>query len=257
MPGKGIVSDLTDLDALEAELSSLLGSDVWISFSDAEIEEKNLFEGERAALAQIRNPKGRKAWLKGRAALKNLLKRINRRPKDLSERAGDEFESESATCAAEVADLVDEDTSKLRVPHPVLSLSHCHDLAIAIAAMSANAKGAGVDIESRRPVKPEAVRFFLLPDEQEQARNQAAENAASNLSDSQQLLRLWTVKEALFKADLENSGKTVLNYRVLNISSESGKAVSLSAPFRSFRYASKNLDKYWITVALAGESNEL
>ena len=108
----------------------------------------------------------REGWLRGRSALKKLLLDLK----------------------------MDMDTSTLSFPHPTLSLSHTKDWAVAIGVLAGPMKidGIGIDLELSRPVQDEHTRFYLSKSERKSA------------IDDEQRLRLWTVKEALFKADPDN-----------------------------------------------------
>jgi hypothetical protein len=69
-------------------------------------------------------------------------------------------------------------------------------------------EGVGVDLEFARPMHSEAARFFLTAGER---------RAVEELAAGQQpktLLRLWTIKEALFKADPHNAGTALTDYDV-------------------------------------------
>lgn len=92
------------------------------------------------------------------------------------------------------------DTAGLAFPHPRLSLTHAGGRAFAVTT-EGPAAGVGVDYEPRRSwVDPRTARFFLGP----------AERAAATTADA--LLRLWTVKEALFKATPGNAGAVLGDY---------------------------------------------
>jgi phosphopantetheinyl transferase len=123
--------------------------------------------------------------------------------------------------AALKALLGDVDTSTLRFPHPELSLTHTEDVAVAVACPGAG--GVGVDLETRPPSERAARRFLS-----------SAEFAQAPGPDD--WLRLWTVKEALFKADLRNQGRVVTQY-------------ALDDP--RFRHASIRVFGGWLTVAVA------
>jgi 4'-phosphopantetheinyl transferase EntD len=113
------------------------------------------------------------------------------------------------------------DTSALRFPHPELSLTHTEDVAVAVACEGAG--GVGIDLELRPPSERAARRFLS-----------AAEFEAAGGPDG--WLRMWTVKEARFKADLRNQGRTILEYA----SQDPG-----------YRHASIRVFGGWLTVALA------
>ena len=118
----------------------------------------------------------RESWIRGRSALKNLLSALK----------------------------MDPDTSTLSFPHPTLSLSHTKDCAVAIGVLAGPMKidGIGIDLELSRSVQDEHTRFYLSKSERKSA------------IDDEQRLRLWTVKEALFKADPDNHNAVVGHYRI-------------------------------------------
>jgi len=92
------------------------------------------------------------------------------------------------------------DTAGLAFPHPRLSLTHAGGRAFAVSA-EGPAAGVGIDYEPERSsVDPRAARLFLAP----------AERAAATTAGA--LLRLWTVKEALFKATPGNAGAVLGDY---------------------------------------------
>ena len=125
---------------------------------------------ECAQLSVLAGSERRRQWLTSRHALRVLLGLLGM-PRD------------AATCS---------------FPHPRLSLTHADEGAIAAGSIWARPTGLGVDLEPDRPVDPRTTRFFL--DDAERAwlaRMPEADRAAEQL-------RLWTVKEAVFKADLAN-----------------------------------------------------
>jgi acyl carrier protein len=93
----------------------------------------------------------------------------------------------------------------LSFPHPRLSLSHTDRSGVAAAAIGP-AVGTGVDLEHLRRADPRTARFFLRPEEETWLRRAGAREAEH--------VRLWTVKEALFKADLGNGSTTLRDYAI-------------------------------------------
>lgn len=138
----------------------------------------NLTTLERAELAALAGAERRRQWLTSRHALRLLLGVLG----------------------------LPRDTATYRFPHPRISLSHASQGAIAAGAVEPWAAGLGVDYEADRPVDPRTARFFLSEAEQAcLARVPLADRAAEQL-------RLWTVKEAVFKADLTNAGAMLRAY---------------------------------------------
>lgn len=118
-------------------------------------------------------------------------------------------------------------TASLRFPHPELSLTHTGEVAIAVGVEGA--EGVGVDLETRTPSDRAALRFLSPRERGGDAR------------------RLWTVKEACFKADPENAGATVSQFEIADPSAPVGRA---GRDGRSFLYASTEAFHGWLTVAL-------
>lgn len=94
-----------------------------------------------------------------------------------------------------------------RWPCPFASLTHSRDVAIAIALPPrVHALGIGIDLEHDRPMKPDMAR--LICDRHERA---WLESLPSERRDAE-LLRLWTAKEALYKADPAQGNAIVADY---------------------------------------------
>jgi 4'-phosphopantetheinyl transferase EntD len=115
----------------------------------------------------------------------------------------------------------DFDSAALRFPQPEISLTHAGDVAVAVHCKGA--RGLGVDLEIRPPSE-RAARRVLSP----------AEFAAAQGPDG--WLLFWTIKEACFKADLANQGRTLLDYPVHD---------------PRFHHASTRAYGGWLTVAVA------
>lgn len=134
--------------------------------------------------------------------------------------------------------LAGADTAGVAFPHRRLSLSHSGALAVAVSIDGAHPPaGAGVDLEARPGADVRTARFFL----------HETEHGSSAMSPSD-VLRLWTVKEALYKATPANAGGGMLDYRVADPTAWSGTATGAGG--RTFRYASGLLDGYRLTVAI-------
>ncbi|HVE45376.1 MAG TPA: 4'-phosphopantetheinyl transferase superfamily protein [Acidimicrobiales bacterium] len=104
--------------------------------------------------------------------------------------------------------------------------------------------GIGIDYEPwRKDVDLRTSRFFLRPPEQAHA------------TDARGLLRLWTVKEALFKATPDNADATLLAYEISDPAGASGCARGPRG--EQIRYVSLDLDGGVLAVAacLAAGSN--
>jgi 4'-phosphopantetheinyl transferase EntD len=177
-----------------------------------------LFAGERRLYDRIRDPRRRAEWLIGRAALKAAAAAVN----------------------------LSTDTSRLQLPHPRLSLTHCAGASIAVCADPsgpAAVLGIGVDYEQDHSVNHEVLRLFASDEEL----------AGLDLGADTTILQLWTIKEAAFKACREN-GNLVLNDVVIRHLSSSGcgEAWLRSRDDRIF-FSSYRHSSGWLSVALSLE----
>jgi 4'-phosphopantetheinyl transferase EntD len=176
------------------------------------LPENRLTPGETADLAKLTAPARRESWLCGRAALKRLGAAI----------------------------VQAEDTSVFKFPHPKMSLTHSENWAVAIGSVSPKLDGIGVDLEVKIP-KPETARRFLNPSELVWLRRM-------DETDHPRLLhRLWTVKEAIFKADPENAGRTLRDYALADPGFVAGRA---RRGQRTFHYASFEVPRGFLSVAV-------
>ena len=121
------------------------------------------------------------------------------------------------------------DTSSVVFPNRSVSLTHSAGLAVA-ARCDGRQTGFGVDLEGWRTIDPRAARFYL------HAREQG------------DLLRLWTVKEALFKATPDNDTAVFLDYEVDDPDALGGAARDRRC--RTFEYVSRRRPEGWLTLAV-------
>ena len=207
--------------ALTFDTSRALGRDVILITCFHPISPESLTPGERERYAAFSHPRRREDWLRGRGALKSLLRKL----------------------------ALSDDTSRLSFPHPRVSLSHAAGVALAAGLGGEPADGIGVDFEGPRPMRPGTERFYLAAEERE-----ALWSAGEPPPD--RLLRLWTIKEALFKADLGNRGASLAEYRLENPESACGRAMRVSpeAPPRLFRYRSAEFCGGHLSVALRADT---
>jgi hypothetical protein len=209
---------MMDAAALSAWASEALGIPIAFALERRPLPEEGLSEGERARYAGFSLPRRREDWLRGRAALKTLLRSLGE----------------------------PEDTAGLAFPNARLSLSHSAGIAVAAGfrASPEGALGLGVDFEGRRPVKAATVRFYLS--EAERSRPEAAALAESDL------LRLWTVKEALYKADPGNRsrGWNLGAYEVAGSLADFAGSARVSG-LLSFRYLSREVEEGFLSLAVS------
>ena len=205
----------------EEEISEAMGAAVGVPLSVAiareAVEMDRLTPGEAARFRQVAATPRRGPWLQGRAALKRLLAYLGE----------------------------DQDTSALAFPHRRFSLTHSGEWAIALGAHGAGLTGVGIDLECTRTLRPEAARFFLTPRERRWVEHVPAPERPAHL------LRLWTVKEALFKSDPLNHATGLLDYRLQDPGNDYGQAYGTEESPPHMRYASLHLPQGFLSVAIA------
>jgi phosphopantetheine--protein transferase-like protein len=102
----------------------------------------------------------------------------------------------------------------------------------------------GVDVEATRRVDMAAGRFFLTDAERAWVEQQPPAERSGHL------LRLWTVKEALFKATSENVSTMLADYAVCDPAARAGRGGLLRDAHRAVRYASTSSPGGVVTVAV-------
>lgn len=113
-------------------------------------------------------------------------------------------------------------------PCPFASLTHSGDVAIAIALPpDVCATGIGIDLELDRPIKPGMARLICGERERAWVSSLPAERQAA------EVLRLWTAKEALYKADPGQGDAIVADYTL----AQPGRAVTTGGRLDSQRHA--------------------
>jgi 4'-phosphopantetheinyl transferase EntD len=116
--------------------------------------------------------------------------------------------------------------------------------ALVTAAAHARLMGIGIDIETSRSIQAEAARFFL----NERERDWLAHEV--DRSSLQTLLRLWTVKEAIFKADPSHTERLLGDYTLENPSHWRGSAYHRDRTSPRFQYSSLQFDEGFVSIAV-------
>ncbi len=122
------------------------------------------------------------------------------------------------------------DTTEVTFPNLRYSLTHSGEWALAAGLLEAPFKGLGIDYQTGKPPSDKALRIFLTPEEQINCQ-------------SQDRLRLWTLKEALFKADMNNTQTRFVDYVIHDIPTLAGET-------NDFRYASVAVLDGWVSLAI-------
>lgn len=208
---------------LARELEHGLGVALKVAISSEAVAIDRLTLRERAHLGELATSPRRLSWLKGRSALKRLLNSLGE----------------------------DEDTGGIGFPNSRFSLTHSGDFAVALGTSSAELKGVGVDLEMNRPLRSETACFFLGEPEQAWVMNFDESLRTKNL------LRLWTIKEALFKSDPRNLERWFSDYRIEAPAGASGRAVVRGDEAQEFRYLCFEVEEGFLSVAVLPRSRHV
>jgi 4'-phosphopantetheinyl transferase EntD len=156
-----------------------LGAELFVSVSKEPLSRTALSSGELALLSTFSHPFKQQTWLTGRAALKPILRRLALNP----------------------------DSSQIAFPQRRISLTHSGQHAIAIGSPDKSVLGLGVDLETALDINPKTIRFYLS-----QTEIQALEQERFRRTN---LVELWTVKEAIFKSDMDNEHRLLSDYQIV------------------------------------------
>lgn len=122
------------------------------------------------------------------------------------------------------------------------SLTHAGDRTFALALRQSPYRGVGLDFEPWRPLDERHRRLMLT----------RREDALLGTANGRDLLRIWTVKEALFKADLGGQQRWVTAYELDCPSRRSGTArVRAGGRVQHFRYISIEVPGGMLSAAFA------
>lgn len=181
---------LPDARFLSSTLAEPLGLHLRFRVLTGEGARASLTCTDRARYEQIAGTARAQSWLLGRTALEDLRS-------ELGESAGAEA---------------------LTFPNQRFSLTHAGGVALAVAEPTGCLAGIGIDLEPSRRMRPEAARFFLTEAEQQWLRGERLGHQQLHL------LRLWCVKEAVFKANPENAGRILADHALENPEEAVGEA---------------------------------
>jgi 4'-phosphopantetheinyl transferase EntD len=195
---------------LELDLKRRLNTSVHLASARAQLAESSLDSADRQRLASFTTIERKNQWLRGRKALSAIATALD----------------------------IETQLSALNPPCPGISLTH--NGKISVAAGIGTAQGLGVDFESWRQVEPAMLRWFLTATEQRQLA------IPSNFT----RLRLWTIKEALFKASSENQGLLLTDFEVSQVTAITGLARNCTRANSSLRYTSFILRQGLLTIAI-------
>lgn len=211
--------DIFDTEKLAQSLGNAVRTPLRFCIISGEFESLPLSNAEGSAYAVYTNPRRKQSWLRARCALKTLMKSTGEHT----------------------------DTSLIPFPDKRYSISHAGDIAVAVARLDDAPKGMGVDLEICRSLKSGSERFFL--NEIEKAWLDSCNDAQRN----DERIRLWTIKEAVYKSDCIAQDGVFKNYSIESPGDHFGNVrleVEQGA-VRRFRYATTGLsNELWLTVSI-------
>lgn len=148
-----------------------------------------------------------------------------------------------------------DETGAYRFPHRRLSLTHTEEASVAVGAfgpLPASLAGVGADLELARPADPRTARFFLTEHERAWLARVPSQRRET------EHVRLWTVKEALFKSDPANERAVLAGFRTADPAALTGSATSPASPTARFGYVSGRIaGDDWLTMAACFDSTAL
>ena len=193
-----------DEQLMEFEFSNALRLSIKVHATSGPAD-RSVFSVEE--IEALKHARQNESYLRGRTALKTILRRL------------------------EMNVTVD----SLKFPHKQISLTHSGDCAVAVGTAEP-VLGIGIDFEMMKPVKSAMSRFFLTKSELIWIDEISVSEQAT------ELLRLWTVKEALFKSDPENRNRTLKSYCLLEPKTLTGQAFISGNRKTELRYSSLKLE---------------
>ncbi len=207
------------LTELERRASETLGMPLHIAACRSDEDAGDLNAAEHAELERFETEARRRDWRRGRLALKSVLRSLDR----------------------------SDDTSGIHLPVPQLSLTHSDEAAIAVGTPQLEAL-VGIDVEVPRRVNARMALWFLNEPELDWL---GKRNVSVRAHD---LVRLWTVKEAVFKCHPANRGLVMTDFTIAEPWSAASDVHDTAG--RRFRCASFPEDLGIVSIAIQGESNE-
>jgi len=187
----------------------------------------DLTPGEREMYRHLDSPERQRSWLAGRAAIKAARRSLGQST----------------------------DTAALWFPNACTSLTHAAGHAIAVAVPDGALTGIGIDFEPLRETSPGIARFYLTDVEQHWVESRAIERQNDDR------IRLWTVKEAAYKACPDNDGLNLGRLKLDDPARLAGQAAAISAAEcrapceNAISYASSRTSAGWVSLALVPDRN--
>lgn len=199
---------------IERDFFDLYGIEIFICQVQYNPGLLNLFGQKEKSFLKNLFEKHRRDWIASRTAIKELL--------------GD----------SEQIDLLN-----LSFPTPGLSITHTHE--IGLAAKTANPDYfIGIDYEVGRTAPQETARFYLTQKEQNWL--------FDGHFDDWDLLRIWTIKEAVFKSDLKNNANRQLrDYELESFHLDKGEVFALNDVSSRFKFYNTTHNDGALSISVA------
>jgi phosphopantetheinyl transferase len=199
-------------------MTECLSAPLVIMRSDTSFAATELNRAESRHFAELRHERRRLDWLRGRNALKQLLVTLN----------------------------CNDDTTELRFPNRRVSLTHAGGAAYAVGT-SPGCVGIGIDYEPLRDINTRIARWFLNEDELAWLMNEPRQ------AHREEIIRLWTIKEAAFKAHPDNDGLVLTKLAIADPAAAKIRVTvaGLAAPIR---VTCRPFDAGYLSVATLREN---
>lgn len=205
------------LRAMETSMADCLSAPLVIVRSDTTIAATELNRAESRHFAEFRHEQRRLDWLRGRNALKQLLVTLD----------------------------CDDDTTALCFPNRRISLTHAGGSAYAVGTKESYV-GIGIDYEPLRDINTRIARWFLNEDELAWLKDEPRQ------SHREELIRLWTVKEAAFKAHPDNNGLVLAKLAIADPAAARIE-VNVAGTATPIRVTCRRFDAGYLSVATLRE----
>jgi|GEM_PF-5806264 len=104
--------------------------------------------------------------------------------------------------------------------------------------------GLGIDVEKIRPMPLDSLRFYCSKDELSSFKEKSLQSSESRL-------QFWTLKEALFKSDMDNQGCRLSQYSVLEWPDRQNHGVGITPQGELRALFSKKIGKAYFSLSIA------
>ncbi|QBY02950.1 4'-phosphopantetheinyl transferase superfamily protein [Thalassotalea sp. HSM 43] len=176
----------------------------------------DLYPGEIAQLQQKSTAAARHQWCVSRRALKQVMTKMS--------------------------GIHNPDTSSLVFPNSIFSLSHSSKMSVACCAL--DAKGVGIDFEPWHSVSQNSWRWFLTANEVKQMQSLCIPKQW------RQSIRLWSIKEALYKATPSRYQTAFIDYLLRPACNHTGVAIHKKWQTLQFQYRHYDLQDGALALAV-------